>query len=76
MSKPLVSAGLGVSAGSVAAFVQWIFTSHGYPVPVEVLPFLTGILMYAGHYGEAYVTKKFGPVVAPAAAPASTNPTT
>jgi len=65
MSKPLVSAGIGVSAGSVAAFVQWVFTSYGKPVPVEVLPVLTGIFMYIGHYIEAWVTLKFGPIVEP-----------
>lgn len=77
MSKPLVSAGLGVSAGTVAAFVQWIFSIRGITVPAEVLPFLTGIFMYVGHYVEAWVTDKFGPIVEPPpAGPASPAPTT
>jgi hypothetical protein len=72
MSKPLVSAGLGVSAGTVAAFVQWIFSMRGVTVPPEVLPFLTGIFMYVGHYVEAWVTLKFGDIAEPIPAPTTT----
>ena len=72
MSKPLVSAGLGVSAGTVAAFVQWVFTARGMPVPVEVLPLLTGVFLYVGHYVEAWVTLKFGDIAEPIPAPTTT----
>jgi hypothetical protein len=65
MKTPLVTAGVGATAGSVAALVQWIFSSYGKPVPVEVLPVLTGIFMYVGHYVEAWVNMKFGPIVDP-----------
>jgi len=68
MKKPLVSAGIGATAGSVAALVQWIFTSNGHPVPIEVLPVLTAIFMYLGHYAEAWFSLKFGPIVEPAPA--------
>lgn len=73
MKKPLTSAGIGVASGSVAAFIQWIFTNHGYPVPAEVLPFLTGVLIYVGHIIEDYVSERFAPDdVAPPSGPAPT----
>jgi hypothetical protein len=49
MNNALVSGGIGVASGSVAALIQWVFTSYGHPVPAEVLPILTGALVYAGH---------------------------
>lgn len=76
MKKPLVTAGVGATAGSVAALVQWLFTSYGHPVPIEVLPVLTGIFMYVGHYVEAWIAIKFGDVVDPAPVAPVALPTT
>ena len=67
MRKPLVTAGMGAASGSVAALVQWVFTSYGHPVPIAVLPILTAIFMYFGHYIEAYIDLKFGGIVEPVA---------
>jgi len=40
MNNALVSGGIGVASGSVAAFIQWIFQSFGHTVPVEAMPIL------------------------------------
>jgi hypothetical protein len=60
MNNALVSGGIGVASGSVAALIQWLFTSAGHPVPAEVLPILTGALVWAGHLAKPYIEKKFG----------------
>ncbi len=65
MNNALVSGGIGVASGSVSALIQWAFTSTGHPVPVEVLPILTGTLVYVGHIAKGYLEAKYG-VDAPA----------
>ncbi|MBB5547555.1 hypothetical protein [Paraburkholderia fungorum] len=66
MNNALVSGGIGVASGSVSALIQWAFTSAGHPVPAEVLPILTGALVYVGHVAKGYLATKFAPA-APAA---------
>jgi hypothetical protein len=63
LNNALVSGGIGVASGSVAALIQWIFTSYGHPVPAEVLPILTGALVYAGHIAKGYLEAKYGVTV-------------
>lgn len=58
MNNALVSAGIGVTSASVAALIQWLFTSYGHPVPTEVLPILTGTLIYLGHTAKGLIDAK------------------
>lgn len=60
MNNALVSGGIGAASGSVAALIQWMFTSFGHPVPEPVLPILTGALVYVGHLAKGYVEARFG----------------
>lgn len=60
MNNALVSGGIGVASGSVAALIQWLFTSVGHPVPAEVLPILTGGLVWVGHLAKGYLEAKYG----------------
>lgn len=64
MNNALVSGGIGIASGSVAALVQWVFTSFGHPVPPEVLPLLTGGLVAAGHVVQGCLKAKFGTTAA------------
>lgn len=70
MNNALVSGGVAVASGSVAALVQWVFTSWGHPVPDEVLPLLTGGLVAAGHVLQGYLKARYGATVS--AVPATT----
>lgn len=67
MNNALVSGGIGVASGSVTALIQWVFTSVGHPVPEEVLPILTGSLVWAGHLAKGYLEAKYAAKQAPAA---------
>jgi hypothetical protein len=68
MNNALVSGGIGVASGSVTALIQWVFTSAGHPVPTEVLPILTGALVWGGHLAKGYLESKFGTKTATPAA--------
>jgi len=58
MNNALVSGGIGVASGSVAAFIQWIFQSFGHTVPVEAMPILVGTLIYLGHTAKGFIDAK------------------
>lgn len=58
MNNALVSGGIGVASGSVAALIQWVFQSFGHAVPVEAMPILVGTLIYLGHTAKGYLDAK------------------
>jgi hypothetical protein len=67
MNNALVSAGIGVTSGSVAALIQWVFQSFGHTVPTEAMPILVGTLVYVGHTAKGYIDAKAAKAEAPKA---------
>lgn len=58
MNNALVSGGIGVASGSVAALIQWVFQGFGHTVPPEAMPILVGTLVYLGHTAKGYLDAK------------------
>ncbi len=58
MNNALVSGGIGVASGSVAALIQWVFQGFGHTVPVAAMPILVGTLIYLGHTAKGLIDAK------------------